>query len=336
MIKLGVNSVLFQGRELDVAMKHIAWAGYDGIELSAIQGMCEHLVLDNWQPQADTIQKLAAENHLELLSTEVASLDEARLTKAFEACSAIGIPVINVGPGGKSNVEEDFVQQTDQIARMADKAATYGVTLCCKAHVGGSIFDTPTTLRAMKKIASKGFGVDMDPSHIYRAGELPEKALPAVRLNNIGFVFQGFNLFPALTAAENVEVALDLKGIRGSAAHKRSRALLEEVGLADKVISFPGDLSGCQKQRVAIARALAGDPEIILADEPTAALDKTSGRVVTEMLRSLASRRGRAAAIVTHDNRVMEYADRIVHIEDGKVGAVLTRNEAMQFSGAEA
>ena len=87
---------------------------------------------------------------------------------------------------------------------------------------------------------------------------------------------------------------------------------------------------------MAIARALAGDPEIILADEPTAALDKTSGRVVTEMLRSLASRRGRAAAIVTHDNRVMEYADRIVHIEDGKVGAVLTRNEAMQFSGAEA
>ena len=165
---------------------------------------------------------------------------------------------------------------------------------------------------------------------------LPEKALPAVRLNNIGFVFQGFNLFPALTAAENVEVALDLKGIRGSAAHKRSRALLEEVGLADKVNSFPGDLSGGQKQRVAIARALAGDPEIILADEPTAALDKTTGRVVMEMLRSLASRRGRAVAIVTHDNRVMEYADRIVHIEDGKVGAVLTRNGAMQFSGAEA
>jgi sugar phosphate isomerase/epimerase len=142
--------------------------------------MCEHLVLDNWKPQAEAIKNLAAENHLELLSTEVASLDETRLTKAFEACAAIGIPVINVGPGGKSNVEEDFVRQTDQIARMADKAAAYGVTLCCKAHVGGSIFDTPTTLRAMKKIGSKGFGVDMDPSHIYRAGELPEKALPAV------------------------------------------------------------------------------------------------------------------------------------------------------------
>ena len=180
MIELGVNSVLFQGHDLDVAMKHIAWAGYDGIEVSAIQGMCEHLVLDNWRPQADTIRSLAEENHLALLSTEVASLDETRLKKAFEACAAIGIPIVNVGPGGKSNVEEDFVRQTEHIARMADLAAQHGLTLCCKAHVGGCIFNTPTTLRAMEKIKSAGFGVDMDPSHIYRAGELPEQALQAV------------------------------------------------------------------------------------------------------------------------------------------------------------
>jgi sugar phosphate isomerase/epimerase len=180
MIKLGVNSVLFQGHGLDVAMKHIAWAGYDGIELSAIKGMCEHLVLDDWRPQADSIRKMAEENHLALLSTEVASLDEARLTQAFEACKAIGIPVINVGPGGKSGVEEDFVKQTQHIARMADKAATYGLTLCCKAHVGQCIYNTPTTLRAMEKITSPGFGVDMDPSHIFRAAEEPEQALPAV------------------------------------------------------------------------------------------------------------------------------------------------------------
>ncbi len=180
MIKLGVNSVLFQGHDLDVAMKHIAWAGYDGVELSAIKGMCEHLVLDDWLPQADTIRKLAGASHLALLSMEVASLDEERLTKAFEAAAAIGVPIVNVGPGGKSNIEEDFIRQTDHIARMADKAAGYGVTLCCKAHVGGSVFDTPTTLRAMQKITSKGFGVDMDPSHVYRAGERPEQALPAV------------------------------------------------------------------------------------------------------------------------------------------------------------
>jgi sugar phosphate isomerase/epimerase len=180
MIKLGVNSVLFQGYELGIAMKHIAWAGYDGVELSAIKGMCEHLLLEDWQPAADSIRKLADENHLELLSTEVASLDEQRLTWAFEACKAIGIPVINVGPGGKSNVEEDFVKQTDHIARMADKAASYGLSLCAKAHVGQCVFNTPTTLRAMEKIKSAGFGVDMDPSHIYRAGELPEQAIGAV------------------------------------------------------------------------------------------------------------------------------------------------------------
>jgi sugar phosphate isomerase/epimerase len=180
MIKLGVNSVLFQGLDLATAMKHIAWAGYDGIELSAIKGMCEHLDLDHWQEQADMIKSLAAENKLAVLSSEVASLDEDRLTKAFEAGQAIGIPVINVGPGGKSDIEEDFVKQTDIIARLAEKAAKYGVTLCCKAHVGGSIYNTATTLRAMQKISAPAFGVDMDPSHIYRANENPEKALPPV------------------------------------------------------------------------------------------------------------------------------------------------------------
>jgi putative ABC transport system ATP-binding protein len=147
---------------------------------------------------------------------------------------------------------------------------------------------------------------------------LKERELPAVRLNHIGFVFQGFNLFPTLSAVENVEVALDLKGIRGAAAHRRSRVLLNEIGLGDKYDAFPADLSGGQKQRVAIARALAGDPQIILADEPTAALDKVSGRTIMEKLCSLAAK-GRAVVIVTHDNRVLEYADRIVRIEDGRV-----------------
>ena len=180
MISLGVNSVLFQGQDLATAMQHIAWAGYDGIELSAIKGMCEHLDLDHWRDQADTIRALAAEHHLALLSMEVASLDEDRLTKAFEAGQGIGVPIINIGPGGKSDVEADLVAQVAMIARMAEKAARYGVTLCCKAHVGGSIYNTPTTLRAMKAISAPAFGVDMDPSHIFRAGEDPAQALPAV------------------------------------------------------------------------------------------------------------------------------------------------------------
>ena len=148
---------------------------------------------------------------------------------------------------------------------------------------------------------------------------LSEKELPALRLEHIGFVFQGFNLFPTLTAAENVELMLDLKGIPAAKGKKRAHELLEQVGLVGKYDSFPADLSGGQKQRVAIARALAGDPQIILADEPTAALDSHTGRTVMEMMTDLAHKRGRAVVIVTHDSRVLPFADRIVKIEDGAI-----------------
>ena len=150
---------------------------------------------------------------------------------------------------------------------------------------------------------------------------LNEKELPTVRLAHIGFVFQGFNLFPTLTAGENVELMLDLKGIRGGDARRRAHSLLEQVDLGNKYGSFPSDLSGGQKQRVAIARALAGDPQIILADEPTAALDSHTGRNVMELMRRLAHERGRAVVIVTHDPRMVEFADRVTHIEDGLIGA---------------
>jgi putative ABC transport system ATP-binding protein len=149
--------------------------------------------------------------------------------------------------------------------------------------------------------------------------QMSESKLPAVRLRHMGFVFQAFNLFPTLTARENIEVALDLQGIRGSLAHKRSGDLLDEVGLADKANSFPGDLSGGQKQRVALARALAGDPSVLLADEPTAALDSHTGRGVMQLMHDLAHQRGRAVAIVTHDNRILDLGDRIARIEDGRI-----------------
>jgi putative ABC transport system ATP-binding protein len=148
---------------------------------------------------------------------------------------------------------------------------------------------------------------------------LREKELPEIRLQHIGFVFQGFNLFPTLTAGENVELMLDLKGVSAATAKKRAKELLEQVGLGAKCQAFPADLSGGQKQRVAIARALAGDPAIILADEPTAALDSHTGRNVMEMMSDLAHKRGRAVVIVTHDSRVLDFADRIVRIEDGAI-----------------
>jgi putative ABC transport system ATP-binding protein len=150
---------------------------------------------------------------------------------------------------------------------------------------------------------------------------LREADLPALRLRHIGFVFQGFNLFPTLTAGENVELALGLKGVKGSDAKEEARRLLTLVGLAEKYDAFPSDISGGQKQRVAIARAVAGSPEILLADEPTAALDSHTGRTIVEMMAQLAHDENRAVVIVTHDNRLIEYADRVVLLEDGRIAS---------------
>src|SRR5262249_13956129 len=112
---------------------------------------------------------------------------------------------------------------------------------------------------------------------------------------------------------------LDLKGIRGAAARERALRLLDQVGMLGKAGAYPADLSGGQKQRVAIARALARDPDIILADEPTAALDSQNGHAVMALMQGLAHERDRAVVIVSHDNRMLDYADRIVRIEDGRV-----------------
>ncbi|OMF38003.1 xylose isomerase [Paenibacillus sp. FSL H8-0548] len=180
MIKLGVNSVLFKEFDFATAAKHIAACGYDGVEIAAIQGMCEHLDLSRWKQQKSGLQAIVQENGLTFLSTEVASLKEERLLPAFEAAAEIGIPIVNVGPGGKLGVEEDLQASIEMLARMAERAASFGITLCVKAHVGNAIHNTPTTLRAMEAIASSAFGIDMDPSHIHRAGENAEKALPAV------------------------------------------------------------------------------------------------------------------------------------------------------------
>jgi putative ABC transport system ATP-binding protein len=149
-----------------------------------------------------------------------------------------------------------------------------------------------------------------------------ESKLPDIRRRNIGFIFQGFNLFPALNARENVEEALKLKGYARSQARAEAERLLTQVGLGDRLRHHPADLSGGQKQRVAIARALAGDPRIILADEPTAALDSQSGFTVMEILSTLARDHGRAVVIVTHDSRVLDYGTRMVHIADGRLEAM--------------
>jgi len=153
----------------------------------------------------------------------------------------------------------------------------------------------------------------------HAVGSLGDDALGALRLRNFGFVFQAYNLFPMLTATENVMVALDLMGVTSRAARIRARELLTLVGLEHRLDAYPNELSSGQKQRVAIARALAGDPEILMADEPTAALDAENGLKAMELFCMLAHRQRRAVVIVTHDPRIVHLADRIVHIEDGRV-----------------
>ena len=157
------------------------------------------------------------------------------------------------------------------------------------------------------------------------AGETLEAKRPAqlqsIRKRHIGFVFQQFNLFPALNALENVEYALNLKGVRGKQAHTEALALIERVGLAERARFLPRDLSGGQKQRVAIARALAAEPSVLLADEPTANLDINVAETILDLFVELAHRDRRALLIVTHDPKVRRVVDRTVRIEGGRIAA---------------
>jgi putative ABC transport system ATP-binding protein len=148
---------------------------------------------------------------------------------------------------------------------------------------------------------------------------LPASALPAVRLGALGFIFQGHNLLASLTARENVALVQQVRGVGRRVALREADELLGAVGLAGKEASLPAALSGGQRQRVAIARALAGSPPILLADEPTAALDAASGLAAVQLLKDLTRERGTTVLCVTHDNRIFSFADRIVAIEDGRL-----------------
>jgi len=154
-------------------------------------------------------------------------------------------------------------------------------------------------------------GISVDPKK--------PNGLPGIRRRSIGFVFQQYNLFPALSALENVEYALNIKGLRGAQARREAEVALEKVGLSDRLGFLPQDLSGGQKQRVAIARALGGGPKVLLADEPTANLDSQTGLQVLELFRKLAKEENRALLIVTHDPKVRTISDRVVRIQDGRL-----------------
>jgi putative ABC transport system ATP-binding protein len=152
-----------------------------------------------------------------------------------------------------------------------------------------------------------------------RVRRTDDASLREVRRRSIGFVFQQYNLFPALSALENVEYSLNVRGQRGREAREEATRVLERVGLGDRLHFLPRDLSGGQKQRVAIARALAGRPPVLLADEPTANLDSAVGAQILDLFQELAQGEGRGLLVVTHDPKVRRIADRVVGIADGRL-----------------
>jgi putative ABC transport system ATP-binding protein len=149
--------------------------------------------------------------------------------------------------------------------------------------------------------------------------DLKPEALAALRRKHIGYIFQSYNLFPTLNAVENVRIALDVAGIRGLPAVQRAEQALRDVGLGHRLNSYPVNLSGGEKQRVAVARAIASAPSVVLADEPTAALDSENGHSVMRLLAEIAHQQNRSILVVTHDPRTLDYADRVIKIEDGLI-----------------
>jgi putative ABC transport system ATP-binding protein len=232
------------------------------------------------------------------------------------------------------------------IARMVGIAKTYGRGENAVAALTGASLDVhPGEVLLLEGPSGSGkttlisiLGLLLTPTagEVWLEGKnvagLGERALPALRARNFGFVFQGFNLFPALTAVENVAIAIRMKDPRASNPDAEARRLLEQVGLGPRMHHLPADLSGGQKQRVAIARALGGDPPILIGDEPTAALDTRTALSVMELLRELATHQRRAVVVVTHDPRLERFADRVVRVEDGQIQSITTAGPASSRS----
>lgn len=158
---------------------------------------------------------------------------------------------------------------------------------------------------------------------------LDPEVLADIRRKHLGFIFQSYNLFPTLTALENVKIALDVRGCKGFKAASRAEEVLRQVGLGDRLMHYPSNLSGGEQQRVAVARAIASSPSIVLADEPTAALDSENGHAVMALLARIAREQGRCVLAVTHDPRTLGYADRVIKIEDGVIVGEERRPEGL-------
>ena len=213
-------------------------------------------------------------------------------------------------------VEKHFGDEPNRIhaLRQVDLQAYTGEILMLVGPSGCGKTTLLSAIAGTLRVESGEIDVFGKPLHKMSGG-----ALTRFRANHIGFIFQQFNLIPTLSVAENVGIPLLIQGTGNGEALKRSRAVLEAVGLGDRWKERPNKLSGGQQQRVAIARALVHEPPLVICDEPTAALDSQNGEIVLELFRNVARSPDRAVIIVTHDNRIFSYADRIARMDDGEI-----------------
>src|ERR1043165_7599851 len=213
---------------------------------------------------------------------------------------------------GEGETRTEVLKDISFEARMGELLMLVGPSGCGK-----------TTLLS---VIAGTLGADRGEVEVFESAlhSMQKSAVTQFRAANIGFIFQQYNLIPTLNCIENVSVPLRIRGAKAAVAEKTAE-MLETVGLGKRMHHRPNMLSGGQQQRVAIARALVHDPKLIICDEPTAALDSENGQKVMEILKNVAAKPDRCVIIVTHDNRIFKYADRMVHMEDGRISQTQTQ-----------
>lgn len=181
-MRLGCNTVLFGGVDLATALEHIVWAGYRNVELAAIKGMCEHVRTDGGAEHVREVRQLLADRGLEATAMEAATTDPERLAQVFAVAAELGVPIVNIGSGGKMGDEETTKASIENIGNLARLAGQHGLKLAVKPHVGQAIYNGATALRLTDEVREPALGLNFDPSHLYRADEEPQEV--AIRWGN--------------------------------------------------------------------------------------------------------------------------------------------------------
>lgn len=174
-MQLGCNTVVFGAVDLSAALNHIAWAGYEYVELAAIKGMCEHVLADGGTEHVRSVRQLLADHGLKATAMEAATVDRVRLDQLFALATDLGVPIVNVGSGGTTDDEASTTEAIQHIGELARLAGKHGIRLAVKPHVGQAIFNAATALRLMEEVREPALGLNFDPSHLFRANEEPQE-----------------------------------------------------------------------------------------------------------------------------------------------------------------